>query len=408
MTALPKLLARSLRSLRWMRPGFPAALLLVASACGPLPGSGPSSAALTVSQPVDTLDVSVSSTVELEPVADAYVCAGSPDKYQNFGTSPELMVTHEAFRYAPPLYESYLRFDLSALPAQARVTSVKLQGTAFRASATFGPTVDIRLVADDSWSETGITYVNKPAPSTWLGAWNGSRIGLAVSMDPALATAVQNELGGDKKLSVWLGTSGVWNSYHSREVADAAKRPKLIVTYELESEPCTVEPGAPTLTLNGSSQMTLECGLSTWTDPSATAADACGPLEVHRYNSGSDAYGPGPNTRAEGSYTVQYTAWNAGGSVSVFRTVTVNDTTAPTLRLRGAAQLTHTCGSQFVDPGVDALDACYGDVSSTVQVTGSVNGWAPGTYTLRYDVTDSGGNSATPVTRTVNVVNCPW
>ncbi|HZH13908.1 MAG TPA: hypothetical protein VE057_06065 [Archangium sp.] len=27
---------------------------------------------------------------------------------------------------------------------------------------------------------------------------------------------------------------------------------------------------------------------------------------------------------------------------------------------------------------------------------------------MTYSLTDSGGNSATPVTRTVDVVNCPW
>jgi hypothetical protein len=82
---------------------------------------------------------------------------------------------------------------------------------------------------------------------------------------------------------------------------------------------------------------------------------------VHRYNSGQDAYGPGPNTRAEGSYSVQYIAWDASGAtVSAIRTVTVDDRTAPTLRLRGEARMRHTCGSGWVDPGVEALDACYG------------------------------------------------
>jgi hypothetical protein len=57
---------------------------------------------------------------------------------------------------------------------------------------------------------------------------------------------------------------------------------------------------------------------------------------------------------------------------------------------------------------VDARDACYGDVSPTVQRSGYVNGWVPGTYTVVYSVTDSGGNSAPPVTRTVQVSNCPW
>jgi hypothetical protein len=94
--------------------------------------------------------------------------------------------------------------------------------------------------------------------------------------------------------------------------------------------------------------------------------------------------------------------------VNAIRTVIVDDTTAPTLTLRGAAQMTHTCGSQWVDPGVEARDACYGDVSPQVLRQGYVNGWAPGRYTVTYTLRDPGGNTATPVTRTVDVANCPW
>jgi hypothetical protein len=54
-----------------------------------------------------------------------------------------------------------------------------------------------------------------------------------------------------------------------------------------------------------------------------------------------------------------------------------------------------------------ATDACYGDLSAQVGHTGEVNGWAVGTCTVTYWLTDGGGNSATPVTRTVDVVNCP-
>jgi hypothetical protein len=181
--------------------------------------------------------------------------------------------------------------------------------------------------------------------------------------------------------------------------------------YVCEAQSCPAESlGSPTLMLNGNSEMTLECGLSTWVDPSATAKDGCGfPLEVHRYNSGQDAYGPGPNTRAEGSYSVQYIAWDASGAtVSAIRTVHVDDRTPPTLKLKGPARMTHTCGSAWVDPGVEATDACYGDVAPTVRQSGNVNGWVPGTYTVSYSVTDSGGNSAPAVTRTVTVSNCPW
>jgi hypothetical protein len=86
----------------------------------------------------------------------------------------------------------------------------------------------------------------------------------------------------------------------------------------------------------------------------------------------------------------------------------VDDRRPPLLVLRGEAHMTHTCGSQWVDPGVSASEACYGELSAQVWHTGEVKGWAVGTYTVTYSLTDSGGNSAVPVTRRVDVVNCPW
>jgi hypothetical protein len=184
---------------------------------------------------------------------------------------------------------------------------------------------------------------------------------------------------------------------------------------------CTEDPGTPSLTLTGPAEVALECGVDTWTDPGAEASDACGPLLVHKYNSGDDDgdgvpgtvdpddYGPGPNTAAEGTYAVQYIAWNAPGrTASAIRLVTVNDSRSPTLSLKGSASMVHQCGSAWVDPGVNATDACYGDVSAAVKRMGEVNGWLAGTYTVEYSLTDGGGNSAPSVTRTVEVVNCPW
>jgi hypothetical protein len=166
----------------------------------------------------------------------------------------------------------------------------------------------------------------------------------------------------------------------------------------------------PVLVLNGASEMTLECGVDTWVDPGAVATDGCsGTLEVHRYNSGQDPYGPGPNTAAEGRYSVQYMAWDhAGHTRSAVRVVWVKDRRAPTLVLEGPARMTHRCGSAWADPGVKAKDACYANVASSVVRKGYVNGWSEGTYTVRYELRDGAGNGAAPVTRTVEVVDCPW
>jgi hypothetical protein len=105
---------------------------------------------------------------------------------------------------------------------------------------------------------------------------------------------------------------------------------------------------------------------------------------------------------------VQYLAWNGQGTTSAERTVLVQDTLPPVLRLKGPMRMTHTCGSAWVDPGVTATDSCYGDVSSSVQITGSVNGWAEGTYSVIYQARDPGGHLSNIQRRVVEVTGCPW
>jgi N-acetylneuraminic acid mutarotase len=182
----------------------------------------------------------------------------------------------------------------------------------------------------------------------------------------------------------------------------------------------TLSSGALSLRLHCPQQMTLECGASTWVDPGATAAEGASPLEVHKYNTGDDDgdgvpgaqdpddHGPGPNMSNPGSYAMEYIAWSAAGTVSALRTVHVQDSTPPVLKLKGPARSTHVCGSAWTDPGVEARDLCDGDLTFTVQTAGYVNGWSEGTYTLTYALTDRAGHSAPPLTRTVDVIDCPW
>jgi hypothetical protein len=268
--------------------------------------------------------------------------------------------------------------------------------------------------SENTWVvDTSFSFVDTPdffLNSWWIGANDLQEEGIWRNPSGELATYTpflpEEPNGGTSENCVHLRRLASdpygWNDAGCRDWG---------FNFVCEAPACPAESlGSPTLVLNGNSQMTLECGQSTWVDPGASATDGCGyALEVHRYNSGQDAYGPGPNTSAEGSYSVQYIAWDgSGATVSALRTVHVDDRTAPTLRLRGEARMTHTCGSGWVDPGVEAHDACYGDISATVRRSGSVNGWVPGVYTVTYSVTDSGGNSAQPVSRTVEVVNCPW
>ena len=93
-----------------------------------------------------------------------------------------------------------------------------------------------------------------------------------------------------------------------------------------------------------------------------------------------------------------------GGTASDTVSISVADTTAPVLTLNGANPMTIECHSAYNEPGASATDGCAGDLNSAINVSGSVNADAPGSYTQTYTVSDPSGNVAV-ATRTINVVD---
>ena len=156
---------------------------------------------------------------------------------------------------------------------------------------------------------------------------------------------------------------------------------------------------APSLALVGASAMKLECGVDSFTNPGATASDACsGDLSSAIVKTGS------VNTAAVGSYSLGYSVADAAGhAVSAVRTVQVADTLAPALALNGPGSVALECGSgKYTEAGASASDACSGNLSSKVAISGTVNTAAVGSYPVSYSVADAAGNTASAV-RTVSV-----
>ena len=85
------------------------------------------------------------------------------------------------------------------------------------------------------------------------------------------------------------------------------------------------------------------------------------------------------------------------------RTVIVADTVVPVITLSGSASVNHEQGVAYSDAGASASDSVDGSVSVTT--SGTVDTDTAGTYTLTYTATDSAGNAATAVTRTVIVAD---
>jgi len=164
-----------------------------------------------------------------------------------------------------------------------------------------------------------------------------------------------------------------------------------------------VDTTAPVITRLGSNPETVEVG-SAYTDAGATAVDS-----FEGSITGAIVVASDVNTSTLGTYTVTYNVNDSSGNnaVQVKRTVNVVDTTAPTITLVGSSSATITVGNAYVDEGATASDNYDGNITGAIVTANNVNTSAIGEYNVTYNVTDSSGNAATQVTRTVNVVAAP-
>lgn len=82
-----------------------------------------------------------------------------------------------------------------------------------------------------------------------------------------------------------------------------------------------------------------------------------------------------------------------------------SDSTPPVITLNGDAIVTLLVGETYNDAGATASDDVDGDLTATIVTGSTVDTSTAGTYTVTYDVSDSAGNAAVQVTRTVEVLS---
>lgn len=159
---------------------------------------------------------------------------------------------------------------------------------------------------------------------------------------------------------------------------------------------------APVITLLGATPVT-HAQQAVYTDAGATASD-----NLDGDITGSIVTVNPVDVNTVGSYTITYNVDDAAGNsaAQVTRTVNVTDQEAPTITLTGSATVNHAHGTTYTDAGATASDFNDGDVTADIVVSGdTVNTSTLGSYTILYDVDDAAGNSATQVSRTVNVTD---
>ncbi|MGA0409132.1 MAG: leucine-rich repeat protein, partial [Limisphaerales bacterium] len=153
----------------------------------------------------------------------------------------------------------------------------------------------------------------------------------------------------------------------------------------------------PTISLIGPSLIKHRSGRA-YQDPGATALDRQeGALEVTVRGV--------VGIHTLGDYTLSYHAQDSQGNQAepVERIVQVVDGTLPFITLNGPEAIIHTIGTQYIDAGASALDQY--DKPVEVTLSGEVNVFALGAYTLTYNAIDEQKQSAIPVERQVWVVD---
>ncbi len=79
------------------------------------------------------------------------------------------------------------------------------------------------------------------------------------------------------------------------------------------------------------------------------------------------------------------------------------DTQKPLISLEGDATVALVVGDTYIDAGATASDNVDGDITANIVTISMVNTAIAGSYTVKYNVSDTAGNDADEVTRTVIV-----
>jgi len=157
----------------------------------------------------------------------------------------------------------------------------------------------------------------------------------------------------------------------------------------------------PVITRIGNSPLNIEV-FSTYTDSWSTASDS------EDGDITGDIVTVDPvDTSTLGTYLVSYNVSDSSDNdaIEVLRTVNVTDSVVPVITRTWSWIISVVKNASYSDAGWTALDNFDGDITADIITANPVDTSVLGTYAVRYNVSDSSGNSATQVTRTVNVVS---
>jgi hypothetical protein len=195
----------------------------------PSPTTTPTATATATNTPTAPPTLPSTGPVTLAPVADAGVEEGRPTT--NLGTASTIIVDT-----ADPNGIAYVRFEVQGLAGPPQTATLRFY---LSNGSTNGP----RLVAvsDTSWSETGITWNNRPATGTTIGNVGTANVGTWMEYD---VTGVITGNGTYSFALIPESSNGI--DITSRE-GTASQRPQLVLNGDSARVSTTMlgEPVAP-------------------------------------------------------------------------------------------------------------------------------------------------------------------
>lgn len=172
------------------------------------------------------------------PMADVYVRDGGNNADTNYGTVAELATKNDGGSNTGFNRVTYLKFDVSGL---INVQNAKLKLVPSKVDDS-GAILKYESLTDDSWSESAMTWNNRPNSSGTLVANVGGYV-VGQQMEVDVTNAAKIAAAGDGTLTLRISNPNVGNNYvgfNSRECVNSAYRPVLEYTVAVP----TVAPGA--------------------------------------------------------------------------------------------------------------------------------------------------------------------
>jgi beta-glucanase (GH16 family) len=143
-----------------------------------------------------------------------------------------LMPDRGSYGWKDSYRRAYLKFDLTGVsPGTVTSATLKVKVSSMETGGT-NNLVAMKL-GDDSWSESTITWNNKPVPNPiWVAQkWNNLvSAGSEITID--VTDYVAQQMAGDKIVSLVLADTFMRTkllAFHSSEAANAADRPQLVI-----------------------------------------------------------------------------------------------------------------------------------------------------------------------------------